>query len=60
MWVDSGGDILEGALVESAWKKCIVDEGGGNWGGGTNKICDVLPPGAEDGEIPGGRLSKGR
>ena len=54
MQCESGGVILEGTQGEAAWKNSNAEEGGGGRGGwGTSYLCGFLPPGAEDGEMPG-------
>ena len=57
MWGNIVIVVLDGAHGEAAYQKCTVDKGGGNLGGGCSYLCGFLPPGAEDGEIPGDRLS---
>ena len=55
---NSGGVVLERAHEEAEFQKCTADKRGGNLEGGrTSNLCGVLTLGAEDGEMPGDRMS---
>ena len=41
----------------STWSQCTPDKGGRQVGARMNHPCVALPPGFEDGEISGSRLS---
>ena len=58
MWSDSGGVITAWKYGEVTWQESAADEGGGDKGeGGTNYLCCFLPPGAQDGDMPGSGMS---
>ena len=55
---DSVDIVPERTHGEETCQDSAIDEGGGDGGGGGGYyLCVFLPPGAQDGEMPGARLS---